>query len=115
MVGIEEEQQNSFESLVRVLVDYLTLHPNTVSQPLHWAPENTQVCFSVSHVPYLCKSPDSLDISEGTFLPDVHAYFTSMHGEPEMIYFTVFIGSQHKRFGPDTLIIVQCYVKHFRG
>lgn len=29
MVGDNEEHENRFESLVRVLVDYLTLHPNT--------------------------------------------------------------------------------------
>lgn len=33
---------------MRVLVEYLTLHPNAVSQPLHCAPENTHVCFGVS-------------------------------------------------------------------
>lgn len=41
--------------------------------------------------------------------------FVSMHGEPEMIYFTVFIGPLHKRFGLDMVIIVQYHVKHFIG
>lgn len=30
-----------FESLVRLLVRYLILHPNAASQPLYRAPENT--------------------------------------------------------------------------
>jgi len=69
----------------------------------------------VSHIQYLCNSPDSLDNSEETILPDVHVYFVSTHGEPEMIYFPVFIGSQHKKFGPDTLTVAQCHMKHFVG
>lgn len=112
MVWDKEEQENAFESLVRVLGDYLTLLPNTVFQPLHWAPEKAPTCV-FQHLRFgIYVIHQTLDTSEGTFLTDVHAYFVSVHGELEMICIHRFTAQE---FGPDTLIIIQCHVKHFIG